>query len=306
MSKVMNTAVGMVMLAVLSVRVGHAQAAEQILREFAADYVQDPMAIDAEFGVRVGDDWWSVSVRRAQEAYSPREKFVFHRLGGHSVEIRAGAPRTPTWYFALSDESVLRKLHDGTLSAGTASARSFASDKPMLTAEAMEGFQLDPGAVARMYHTQSHFWARGTPEITRFAREASLPTHGAAMVALYGMKDKRVGWFSIGPEQTANEDVRLRAGQVPNLFIFTKGRGRATFGDEQIEVEAGMAVFIAPYVKHVIANPYDEPLEGVIVLFGDNGDFYRGTSYLDFAEDLYDYYGAYDFTPVTPPQATSP
>ena len=87
------------------------------------------------------------------------------------------------------------------------------------------------------------------------------------------------------------EDPRLEAGQVPNLFIFTRGRGRARFGDREMEVHEGMSVFVGPYVKHVISNPYDEPLEGILVLFGDNGDFVGGTSYLDLSEDLYEFYG---------------
>ena len=53
-----------------------------------------------------------------------------------------------------------------------------------------------------------------------------------------------------------------------------------------------MSVFIGPYVKHIIYNPYDEPLEGILVLFGDNIDYARGQSYLDFLEREYAFYEA--------------
>lgn len=272
-----------------------AQSTSEMLQAFIDDYRHDPMAINGTFGIRIGDDWWTVSIQRKQNEYRHREKFTLHEFGPHSVALQAGKPHEPTWYFELADENVLRKLSDGSLTAGTASARSFESDKVALSTKSMEGFDLDAGAVARMYHIQSHFWARGTPEVTHFEREKSLPTHGASMVGLAGMKDKRIAWFSIGPQETANEDPRLEAGQVPNLMIFTKGRGRARFADKVMDVHEGMSVFIGPYVKHVISNPYDEPLEGILVLYGDNGDFVRGVSYLDFTEDIYDFYSGYPF-----------
>lgn len=108
------------------------------------------------------------------------------------------------------------------------------------------------------------------------------------------MKDKRIGWFSIGPEQAANNERGLDKGQVPNLLIFTKGKGRAELGDDTIEIKPGMSIFIPPYTKHVIFNPYNEPLEGIVVLFGDNIDYARGKSYMDFLEQQHNFYESYD------------
>ena len=139
-----------------------------------------------------------------------------------------------------------------------------------------------------------HFWKKSPVEITRFSRDASLPTHGVAHVGLYTMKNKRIGWFSIGPDEAANAERGLDKGQVPNLFIITKGRGRATLGDEEVELEPGMSVFVGPYMKHVIYNPYEEPMEGIIVLFGDNIDFAEGKSYIDFLEEELEFYEKYD------------
>lgn len=45
-----------------------------------------------------------------------------------------------------------------------------------------------------------------------------------------------------------------------------------------------MSVFIGLYVKYVFYNLYDELLEGIIVLFGDNGDYIYGKFYFDLLE----------------------
>ena len=148
----------------------------------------------------------------------------------------------------------------------------------------MEGFDSSHGDTALGYTVMEHFWKKDAAEVTRFSRASSLPSHGAAIVSLYTMKDKRISWFSLGQEEVANGDHRLDKGQCPNLFIITKGKGKAQIGEEQIDLEPGMSVFVGPYVKHVLYNPHPEPLEGILVLFGDNIDYAKGQSYLTFLE----------------------
>lgn len=70
-----------------------------------------------------------------------------------------------------------------------------------------------------------HFWKSDPAEVTRFSRDSSLPSHGATLVALCTMKHKRIAWFSLGQEEVANADRGLGKSQIPNLFIFTRGRG---------------------------------------------------------------------------------
>jgi mannose-6-phosphate isomerase-like protein (cupin superfamily) len=271
------------------------QSIAAMLEHFSEDYKADPMAISANFGVKVGEEWWSVSVERKQEAYAQNERLTFHNAGPHRVVLKAGPPETATWYFEIADKSILDKFYDGTLNAGTASMQSFDSDQVALEIRSMEGYKLDAGAEALMYHTMSHFWVTGIPEIVTFGRDKTLPTHGADAAGLYNMKDKRIAWFSIGKDEAANEDPRLQFGQVPNLFIFTKGRGKADFGEGEIDVHEGMSVFAGPYVKNVISNPYDEPLEGILILYGDNPDFAFGKSYMDYVEDQYRFLSDYPF-----------
>ncbi len=267
----------------------------EIIRSFADDYIHDPMAIDGTFGIRLDDHWWSVTVKRVQESYAPNKRLTYHRFGPHEVIVRNEKPEQPTWYFRIASREVLDLIASGQVNAGTAAMQSFGSDQVGVEIEVMDGFELDSGAEAAMYLALSHFWTKGATEITRFGRDKSLPTHGAAAVSLHTMKGYRIAWFSIGPDEAANDDPLLEQGQVPNLFIVTSGRGRAILADKEVELEPGMSVFVPHYTKHVISNPYDQPLEGVLVLFGDNSDFAFGASYPDYLEDLNAFHGSYPF-----------
>jgi mannose-6-phosphate isomerase-like protein (cupin superfamily) len=289
------TAFGVAAHAQSSVVASDIDAIEQVIQSFADDYAQDPMATSGTFGVRLDTLWWTISVKRIQESYAPNERLTFHHLGPHEVTVRNGIPEKPTWYFRIASKEVLDLIASGTVNAGTASMQSFGSDQVGVEIEAMDGFEMNAGAEGAMYLALSHFWTKGVPEITSFGRDESLPTHGAAAVSLHTMKGYRIAWFSIGPEEAANEDPRLEEGQVPNLFIVTSGRGRALLADREVEIEPGMSVFVPPYTRHVIRNPYDEPLEGILVLFGDNSDFAFGTSYPEYLEDLNEFHASYPF-----------
>lgn len=277
---------------ILSFTCSSAQSTEQMLQEFTQSYRTDPMALTATFGIRVGDEWWHVISERHEEGYpvGKSKKYTFHNYGPHEVELIKGKPLAPTWFFNFASAEVLEDIYSHNVTASTAAAKSYGTDQVGLDIDPMEGHEhtLEDDAVS--YLVLEHFWKRETIEITRFSRDTSLPSHGAALVSLYTMKDKRIGWFSLGTGEGANTDEALQEGQVPNLMIFTKGRGKALLGEQEFEIEPGMSVFIPPYVKHVIYNPYDEPLEGILVLYGDNIDFALGQSYMSFLEAEYSFY----------------
>ena len=259
---------------------------QQILEEYVNAYKKDPMAMDATFGIRIGDQWWHVISTRKEAPYlvGKKKQYTFHEIGPHEVSLYEGPPKQPTWYFRFDDRHVLNKIYQKALNTGTASANSTGEDIVNFDIEDMEGFDSTHGDTALGYTVMEHFWKKDAAEVTRFSRASSLPSHGAAMVSLYTMKDKRISWFSLGQEEVANSDPRLDKGQCPNLFIITRGKGKAQIGEEQINLEPGMSVFVGPYVKHVLYNPYPEPLEGILVLFGDNIDYAKGQSYLTFLE----------------------
>lgn len=271
---------------------------EEILQGFVESYKKDHLAHTITFGVLVGEDWWHVISERKQEGYKvgKQNQYTFHNFSPHEVTLHQGKPNIPTWYFHFANKDVLDKIDQEIWTTSTASAKSYGSDVVGLNVRDIEGFKSGIKDDAKAYEVMEHFWKKGQVEISYFKRDSSLPTHGVDHVGLYTMKDKRIGWFSIGPEQAANAERGLDKGQVPNLFIVTKGKGRAELGDEIIELEAGMSVLVPPYVKHVIYNPYNEPMEGILVLFGDNIDFARGKSYMDFLEQQHEFYEQYDLS----------
>lgn len=265
---------------------------EAVLEEFTQSYAHDPMAMDADFGIRVGKMWWTVQVRRVENPYlaGKKKQYTFHEFGPHEVLLERGKPKTPTWYFRFDDPEILRKIATGELTASTAAARSTGEDYVAFDQEDMEGFRSTHGHIALSYLTMEHFWKKDQVEVTKFGRDSALPSHGAQLVSLYTMKDKRIGWFTLGQDEGANTDERLEKSQVPNLFIITRGKGRAEIADKEIDLEPGMSVFVPPYVKHVIYNPNEEPLEGILVLYGDNIDYALGQSYMGFLEAEYNFY----------------
>ncbi len=282
-----------VMLTFLSFQFLHSQELnnEEILQSFVESYKTDVMAMSATFGIAVGDEWWYVKSMRREESYKvgKKKQYTFHNFGPHEVSLHRGKPEQPAWYFQFANAGVLDKINSKFWTASTAAAKSTSEDKVGLDILVMDGYDFTHKDDAISYQILEHFWKKDQIEITRFSRDSSLPSHGAALVALYTMKDKRIGWFSLGTDEAANADRNLDKGQVPNLMIFTKGKGKARFGDNEYDIEPGMSVFIGPYVKHVIYNPYDEPLEGILVLYGDNIDFAKGQSYLEFLEKEYEF-----------------
>jgi mannose-6-phosphate isomerase-like protein (cupin superfamily) len=274
------------------------ETTHDMIQSFVESYKNDPMAHTTSFGIKVGEDWWHVKSERKQSGYAvgKKKQYTFHNFGPNEVTLKKGQPDSPTWYFLFANEEVLVNIYEKVWTASTASAKSVESDKVGLNIQDMDGFKSGIKEDAIVYEVMEHFWKKDPVEITYFNRDGSLPTHGVDHVGLYTMKDKRIGWFSIGPEQAANTERGLDKGQVPNLFIITKGQGRAEFGDEIVELKPGMSIFIGPYVKHVIYNPYDKPLEGIVVLFGDNIDYAKGKSYLEFLEKQHNFYETYDLS----------
>jgi mannose-6-phosphate isomerase-like protein (cupin superfamily) len=273
-------------------QITQAQSTDELLKEFIESYQTDPMAISATFGIKVGNDWWTVSATRKEEPFKvgKTKQYTFHNYGPHEVTIRKGQPSQPTWYFRLDDRSVLDNIYNKVWTASTAAAKSMPSDKVAFDIEDMDAYVSTQGATATAYLIMEHFWKKDTVEITEFSRDSSLPSHGAMIVSLYTMKDKRIGWFSLGKDEIANGERNLDKGQVPNLFIITKGKGKAILGESEVDLVPGMSIFVPPYVKHVIYNTSDEPLEGVLVLFGDNIDYAKGQSYMEFLEKEYAFY----------------
>jgi len=98
-----------------------------------------------------------------------------------------GPPAEPTWYVRFADRNTLDNIHRKVWTATTAAAQSTPDDVVALSVEPMEGFNETQTSTAISYQVLQHFWKSDPAEVTRFARGSSLPSHGAAMVALYTM-----------------------------------------------------------------------------------------------------------------------
>ncbi len=274
--------------------------AEVILRDYADDYVHDPMALDARFGIKLGHQWWTVSVER-KETPSRRGRLTDHEFGPHDVVLSRGAPAEPTWYFEIASLDVLEKIAGGEVNAGTAAMQSFGSDRVGVETRDMEGFKSTSGDEADRYIALAHFFTKGRPEVIRFGRNNALQTHGVQATAIHMVKPARVLHFSINRDEAANADEQLEASQTPNLFIVTHGRGTLESDDGIIPVEPGVAVYVPQFTKHVIRNDGGEPLEGILILYGDNSDFAFGTSFPTYVQDLNEWHRQYEFRKGQPP-----
>lgn len=227
-----------------------------ILNRYAVDYEADPSMVGGIFGIEVDGKWWHVVARPGHKGTVP------------SVELREGAPSEPSFYFTL-DHATLLKLDAGELNAETAMVKAFSTDPSPMDAEVMDGFAPGEGFLDTLLKTSFHFWTRGLPEIIPFGESYTRFTHGADAVVFYYQPGFRSGWGSLKPGQHANEDPRSQTNPFPSLVVVTAGSGMARIGGIEVELTAGQAVLIPSEVAHEFWNPNDEPMELVLLMFGE-------------------------------------
>lgn len=238
-----------------------AGSAEAILRSFVEDFQNDPAAAEPmTFGVRIkgkgGGDWQvAVAGKKAED-------------GRYRVEMRPGVPQEPSVLYAL-DLPTLRKIDGGEVNALTAMGKARASDKTPMDIEFMDGFQPDGSFFARFIPFTFHFWTRGLPETVAFGKEHSREVHGASMVVFYYQKGLRSAWGQIDKGQHVNKDPKDQSNPFPTMIIGIRGRAVAKIGGEEITLTAGRMIFIPPGVSHEAWNPYDEPAEFILLMFGE-------------------------------------
>lgn len=232
-------------------------SAEAILRSLADDYARDPSLTRATFAVSLDTAaWWTVTAEPASE---DREA---------NVRLERGRPAEPSLVFWLHYPTLVQ-IHEGEINALTAGARGLASDPALLSFGATRGFTMTREAVATLQSVGFHFFTRGGPEIIPFDTTRTRRVHGTDAVLLYYQPGFRSGWFSMKPGQHANEDPRLQVNPFATLLVITKGRGAGRVGGREMELGEGHAVFIPAGTTHEFWNPFDEPVEGLLLMFGD-------------------------------------
>lgn len=230
--------------------------AGDILQRFVDDYGSDPMLVQTTFGIDVAGDRYHVVATRTEG-------------GDAEVTLHEGFPESSIWYFTLEDRSVLDRLDQRTLNAGTAMAKAFSTDETPMDIAETEGFEPGEGFLNEILKVTFHFWNRGSPELIPFKEEATRFTHGTDVVIFYYQPGFRSGWFSIKPGHHVNADPASRTNPFPSLMVFTRGEGTAVIGDREVTVRGGEALFVPPGISHQFLNDNEQPLQGVLLMFGE-------------------------------------
>ena len=235
--------------------------AAEILRSYVEDFRVDPAAAEPmTFGIKVsgeGGGEWQVVVGGAKDG-----------TGGYRVELRTGLPASPAAVYTL-DLATLGKIDSGEINALTAMGRAHASDPAPMDIEFTTGFQPDAAFIARIVPFTFHFWTRGTPETVSFDKQRSREVHGANMVVFYYQEGLRSGWALIEKGQHVNRDPSDQKNPFPTMLIGIRGRAAAKVGGREMTLQAGQMVLIPAGVSHEAWNPYDEPAEVILLMFGE-------------------------------------
>lgn len=232
-----------------------------ILLSFVEDFRNDPAAgARTVFGISVkgaGEPEWQVI---ATGKKSPS--------GGFEVELKPGRPAEPAFIY-MTDLETLGKIDRGEMNALTAMGRARSADPAPMDIDVTPGFQPGPDFLAAFLPLSFHFWTRGFPEIVSFDSAASREVHGANMVVLYYQEGLRTAWGQVRKGQRVNADPRDQANPFPSMFIGLKNRAMIKVGGIEKVVAAGQMIFIPAGVAHEAWNPFDDPAEFIILMFGE-------------------------------------
>lgn len=230
-----------------------ADSALSILNGYAADYAVDPtLAAPVQFGVKVGEDFYTVDV-------------VPHGKAG----ARKGAPKTPTFYFTVESVDYLKKLERGEFAALTLMGKAFESDVTPMDFAMMDGFEPPEDFGETLLPLIFHFWTKGKPEIVKTTPEATRFVHGTNLGVLYYQPGFRSAWFNIRPGDHVNENPDSRTNPFPTLVIMARGAATARIDGVDTPFREGEAMLIPAGVSHEFLNDGDAPAFGYIIMFGE-------------------------------------
>lgn len=234
---------------------------EKILHSYVEDFRNDPAAAEPfTFGIRIKDETegeWHIVINGKKEG-----------TGKYQVELQRGLPHNPSIIYTV-DLSTLRKIDSGEMNALTAMGRAHANDSTPMDIEFMPGFQPEADFFAKFIPFTFHFWTRGFPETVNFGKQYSREVHGANMVVFYYQKGLRSAWGQIEKGQHINEDPKDQSNPFPTMIIGISGKAMAKIGGKEIILRAGQMIFIPTGVSHEAWNPYDEPAEIILLMFGE-------------------------------------
>jgi mannose-6-phosphate isomerase-like protein (cupin superfamily) len=206
--------------------------------------------------VEVDKEMWQIEAKMASNN------------GPSKVIVAKGQPKAPTFYF-VTNLRTLKDLDQGKMNALTAGVKAFSTDYAPLDIEVMEGFQPGEQFVGEVLAFTFHFWTKGIPEVVPFGQHYTRGTHGAQAAVFYYDTGLRTGYGFLHPGQHANEHPLSKSNPFSSMIILTKGKVIARLNEVDYEIGAGNAFFIPPGMTHEVLNPFDEPAEFVLLMFGE-------------------------------------
>ncbi len=228
-----------------------------ILNLYAKDYQSDPtFKNNATFGVIVDNVFYTVNAIAGE-----------HGANG-TVTVTQGKPNTPVFFF-YTDINTLNKIEQGKMNALTGSAKAFQTDSAPFDIDVMEGFTPDEDFTNTLFKIFFHFWTRGMPERIPYGLDLTRFTHGAQASIFYYQEGFRSGYFAIKQGQHANKDEKSQTNPFPSLLIVIKGEGQMIIDGKKSKLSAGEAILIPAGISHEFLNPNKEPVEGILLMFGD-------------------------------------
>jgi hypothetical protein len=234
---------------------------QEILKSFVEDFRDDPAAGSRwVFGITIrdsGEPEWHVVVSGRTAAD-----------GRFEVDIRKGSPAEPAAVY-VTDRETLEKIDRGEMNALTAMGRARSTDPAPMDVSFTPGFQPNEDFLAAFLPLTFHFWTRGFPETVSFGPGAGREVHGATMVVLYYQKGLRSAWGQIRKGQRVNADPKDQVNPFPTMMIGLRGRAMSKVGGVEKVLEAGKMVFVPAGTAHEAWNPFDEPAEFIILMFGE-------------------------------------
>jgi mannose-6-phosphate isomerase-like protein (cupin superfamily) len=233
----------------------------EILKSFVEDFRNDPAAGTRwVFGIAIQgspEPQWHVVVSGRKDA-----------AGRFEVDLRQGLPPEPAAVYT-TDLETLRKIDRGEMNALTALGRARSTDTAPMDITFTPGFKPGEDFWAGFLPLTFHFWTRGFPETVSFGPAAGREVHGATMVILYYQKGLRSAWAQIRKGQHVNADPRDQINPFPTMIIGIRGRAMGKIGGVEKILEPGQMMFIPPGITHEAWNPFDEPAEIILLMFGD-------------------------------------
>jgi mannose-6-phosphate isomerase-like protein (cupin superfamily) len=228
-----------------------------IIASYAEDYQNDVTFIkDVTFAVKVDDTFWHVKAQAKTTESAAK------------VTVHEGKPEKPTFYFS-TDLETLNKIDKGEMNSLTGAAKAFSTDFAPFDADVMDGFNPDKEFLKTLLSVYFHFWTKGIPERIPYGLDFTRFTHGAQASVFYYQPGFRSAYVAVKKGQHANKDEKSQTNPFPTLLIAIKGQGKMIINGVESLLTAGEAVLIPAGLRHEFLNDNEEPLECILLMFGD-------------------------------------